>query len=126
MSLTLLATCPAAAPTPLAALPTAWPACEAAWPTAWPACWTLPLTACPAACAAFLPAPNRFLTPPKNSFRILSDTTHTYAASDSDRRSILLWTVFYSNNNWTDKQCESPYLIENTQELKTTWHPTEI
>lgn len=35
-------------------------------------------------------------------------------------------TVFYKKNDWTNESCESPYLIEKTQEVKTTWHPTEI
>lgn len=34
--------------------------------------------------------------------------------------------VFYKKNDWTNESCESPYLIEKTQEVKTTWHPTEI
>lgn len=35
-------------------------------------------------------------------------------------------TIFYKKNNWENEYCESPYLIEKTQEVKTTWHPTEI
>ena len=35
-------------------------------------------------------------------------------------------TVFYQKENWLDAQYESPYIIERTLELKTTWHPTEI
>lgn len=35
-------------------------------------------------------------------------------------------TVFYKKNDWTNESCESPYLIEKTQEVKTTWHPMEI
>ncbi len=35
-------------------------------------------------------------------------------------------TVFYRKNDWTDESFESPYLIEKTQEVKTTWHPTGI
>lgn len=35
-------------------------------------------------------------------------------------------TVFYKKNDWTNESCESPYLIEKTQEVKTIWHPTEI
>jgi acyl-CoA reductase-like NAD-dependent aldehyde dehydrogenase len=35
-------------------------------------------------------------------------------------------TVFFKNNDWNDEYYESPYLIEITQEVKTTWHPTGI
>jgi acyl-CoA reductase-like NAD-dependent aldehyde dehydrogenase len=35
-------------------------------------------------------------------------------------------TVFYENDDWLKDIHESPYAIEKTQELKTTWHPTDI
>lgn len=35
-------------------------------------------------------------------------------------------TVFYKKNDWANELCESPYFIEKTLELKTTWHPTEV
>ena len=35
-------------------------------------------------------------------------------------------TVFYRKDDWTSEIYESPYLIEKTQEVKTTWHPTGI
>lgn len=35
-------------------------------------------------------------------------------------------TVFYRNNDLSNEFYESPYIIENTQEVKTTWHPTGI
>jgi acyl-CoA reductase-like NAD-dependent aldehyde dehydrogenase len=35
-------------------------------------------------------------------------------------------TVFYRKNDWTNEIYESPYTIEKTQEVKTTWHPTGI
>lgn len=35
-------------------------------------------------------------------------------------------TVFYTNNDLSSEFYESPYIIENTQEVKTTWHPTGI
>ena len=35
-------------------------------------------------------------------------------------------TVFYRKDDWTNESYESPYLIEETQEIKTTWHPTGI
>ena len=35
-------------------------------------------------------------------------------------------TIFYKKNNWNNEECESPYFIEKTQEVKTTWHPTEV
>lgn len=34
-------------------------------------------------------------------------------------------TIFYKKNDWTADGSESPYLIEKTQEVKTTWHPVE-
>lgn len=34
--------------------------------------------------------------------------------------------IFYKKHDWTNELCESPYIIEKTQEVKTTWHPTEI
>ena len=35
-------------------------------------------------------------------------------------------TVFYKKDIWTNTECESPYLIEQLQEVKTTWHPTMV
>jgi acyl-CoA reductase-like NAD-dependent aldehyde dehydrogenase len=35
-------------------------------------------------------------------------------------------TVFYKKSDWSSNQSESPYLIEKMQEVKTTWHPTEV
>ncbi|MBK5210218.1 MAG: aldehyde dehydrogenase family protein [Flavobacteriaceae bacterium] len=35
-------------------------------------------------------------------------------------------TVFYKKADWSSDECESPYLIGKTLEVKTTWHPTEI
>lgn len=35
-------------------------------------------------------------------------------------------TVFYKKNDWLDDSCQSPYFIEKTQEVKTTWHPTKV
>jgi acyl-CoA reductase-like NAD-dependent aldehyde dehydrogenase len=35
-------------------------------------------------------------------------------------------THFYKKDDWTNKIYESPYSIEKTLELKTTWHPTDI
>lgn len=35
-------------------------------------------------------------------------------------------TIFYKKENWTNAECESPYLIEQLQEVKTTWHPTMV
>jgi len=35
-------------------------------------------------------------------------------------------TIFYKKNDWNNIQSESPYFIEKTQEVKTTWHPTEV
>jgi acyl-CoA reductase-like NAD-dependent aldehyde dehydrogenase len=34
--------------------------------------------------------------------------------------------VFYRRNDWINEIYESPYIIEKTQEVKTTWHPTGI
>lgn len=33
--------------------------------------------------------------------------------------------VIYSDTNWQSEEAQSPYLIQNTQEIKTTWHPVE-
>lgn len=35
-------------------------------------------------------------------------------------------TIFYKKSDWMSDSCQSPYFIEKTQEVKTTWHPTEI
>jgi acyl-CoA reductase-like NAD-dependent aldehyde dehydrogenase len=35
-------------------------------------------------------------------------------------------TIFYKKKDWTNDSCQSPYFIEKTQEIKTTWHPTSI
>jgi len=35
-------------------------------------------------------------------------------------------TVFYKKSNWDSDNSQSPYFIEKTQEVKTTWHPTKI
>ncbi len=35
-------------------------------------------------------------------------------------------TVFYKKTDWSNKNSESPYFIEKTQEVKTTWHPTKV
>ncbi len=35
-------------------------------------------------------------------------------------------TVFYKKKDWNIDHCQSPYFIEKTQEVKTTWHPTGI
>lgn len=35
-------------------------------------------------------------------------------------------SVIYKKNDWSNENNESPYFIEKTQELKTTWHPTKI
>ena len=32
----------------------------------------------------------------------------------------------YKRKNWDDKTSQSPYFIEQCQEIKTTWHPTEV
>ncbi|HRD44744.1 MAG TPA: hypothetical protein PLN30_13350, partial [Ferruginibacter sp.] len=34
---------------------------------------------------------------------------------------ILLW----NNYNWMDESAQNPYLINDAQEIKTTWHPIE-
>jgi len=33
-------------------------------------------------------------------------------------------TIFYKKKDWANEQCQSPYFIEKTLEVKTTWHPT--
>lgn len=35
-------------------------------------------------------------------------------------------TVFFRKNDWASEYYESPYMIEKTQEVKTTWHPIGI
>ncbi len=35
-------------------------------------------------------------------------------------------TTIYKRNNWGSKNSQSPYFIEKLQEVKTTWHPTEV
>lgn len=35
-------------------------------------------------------------------------------------------TIFHKKRDWLDADCESPYMIEKTQEVKTTWHPTKV
>ena len=35
-------------------------------------------------------------------------------------------TVFYKKTNWDSDESQSPYFIEKTQEIKTTWHPTQV
>lgn len=34
-------------------------------------------------------------------------------------------TIFYKKSNWDNEASESPYFIEKTQEVKTTWHPVK-
>ena len=45
----------------------------------------------------------------------------TELASNNVKRPII-----YKKHNWNNESCESPYFIEKTLEVKTTWHPTEI
>ena len=35
-------------------------------------------------------------------------------------------TVFYRKSDWGSESAQSPYFIEKTQEIKTTWHPVKI
>ena len=35
-------------------------------------------------------------------------------------------TVFYKKSDWFNDNNQSPYFIEKTQEIKTTWHPTKV
>jgi acyl-CoA reductase-like NAD-dependent aldehyde dehydrogenase len=35
-------------------------------------------------------------------------------------------TAFYKKKDWSSDESESPYFIEKTQEIKTTWHPTDF
>ncbi len=48
-------------------------------------------------------------------------TTINELASNNLKR-----TIFHKKNDWLDTDCESPYMIEKTQEVKTTWHPTKV
>ena len=35
-------------------------------------------------------------------------------------------SILYKKQDWFNDTCQSPYFIEKTQELKTTWHPVKI
>jgi len=35
-------------------------------------------------------------------------------------------TIFYKKTDWFNENNQSPYFIEKTQEIKTTWHPTKV
>jgi acyl-CoA reductase-like NAD-dependent aldehyde dehydrogenase len=35
-------------------------------------------------------------------------------------------TIFYKKSDWFNDNNQSPYFIEKTQEIKTTWHPTKV
>ena len=35
-------------------------------------------------------------------------------------------TIFHKKHDWLAEDCESPYMIEKMQEVKTTWHPTKV
>lgn len=35
-------------------------------------------------------------------------------------------TVFYRKTDWSAESAQSPYFINKTQEIKTTWHPVKI
>ena len=48
-------------------------------------------------------------------------TTINELASNNLKR-----TIFHKKNDWLDADCESPYMVEKTQEVKTTWHPTKV
>lgn len=52
----------------------------------------------------------------ENAMKLISEL-----ASNNVKR-----TVFYKKADWSSDECESPYLIGKTLEVKTTWHPTEI
>lgn len=45
---------------------------------------------------------------------------HELASSNLKR------VVLYKKNDWTGEQNESPYFIEKTLEIKTTWHPAKM
>jgi acyl-CoA reductase-like NAD-dependent aldehyde dehydrogenase len=56
-----------------------------------------------------------------------------FAEEDSDTQKLiqekaalnLKRVIFYNKINWLTDQGQSPYLILDTQEIKTTWHPIE-
>lgn len=48
-------------------------------------------------------------------------TTINELASNNLKR-----TIFHKKHDWLAADCESPYMIEKTQEVKTTWHPTKV
>ena len=35
-------------------------------------------------------------------------------------------SYIYKKTNWDSDESQSPYFIEKLQEIKTTWHPTEV
>jgi len=43
----------------------------------------------------------------------------------SENASLNVKRVFIYNNDWSKAETENPYLILDTQEIKTTWHPIE-
>lgn len=45
----------------------------------------------------------------------------TELASENMKR-----TIFYRKSDWSSEAAQSPYFIEKTQEIKTTWHPVKI
>lgn len=56
-----------------------------------------------------------------------------YCEKDSDTQQMirersavnLKRVFFYDQHNWLEETAQSPYLIFDTQEIKTTWHPVE-
>lgn len=56
-----------------------------------------------------------------------------YCAEDKDLKKMiqeksslnLKRVILYQDKNWEDDSSQSPYMIMDTQEIKTTWHPIE-
>lgn len=57
---------------------------------------------------------------------IVDDCSQETAASLRERCAENLKRLFLRDSDWTDPESQHPYLILDTQELKTTWHPIEV
>lgn len=57
---------------------------------------------------------------------IVDDCSQETAASLREQCAENLKRLFLRDSDWTDPESQHPYLILDTQELKTTWHPIEV
>ncbi|MDA3872587.1 MAG: aldehyde dehydrogenase family protein [Kiritimatiellae bacterium] len=56
---------------------------------------------------------------------IVDDCSKDTAAALREQCAENLKRLFLRHSDWTDPESQHPYLIMDTQELKTTWHPVE-